>query len=200
MLDLLEVSVEPGFQLRQRQVRGVATVELCERQTKLGAKLFQSKFRKTRLAEDIICCLPNGGQVVYQSPRPVKDNIPNHVCTLAINVRVSSVEFGATFSGETIYARENKKYHLLPAIGDPILRALFERKLTFMRRPKGIKTKKSVAKRFKITATGKVMRMRAGKRHLLQGKSPKRRRSLGTSKLVNTTDVYRIKQNLPFSH
>jgi large subunit ribosomal protein L35 len=69
-----------------------------------------------------------------------------------------------------------------------------------MRRPKGIKTKKSVAKRFKITATGKVMRMRAGKRHLLQGKSPKRRRSLGTSKLVDPTDVYRIKQNLPFSH
>ena len=27
-----------------------------------------------------------------------------------------------------------------------------------MRRPKGIKTKKSVAKRFKITATGKVLR------------------------------------------
>jgi len=69
-----------------------------------------------------------------------------------------------------------------------------------MRRPKGIKTKKSVAKRFKITATGKVMRMRAGERHLLQGKGPKRRRSLGTSKLVDSTDVYRIKQNLPFSH
>ena len=69
-----------------------------------------------------------------------------------------------------------------------------------MRRPKGIKTKKSVAKRFKITATGKVMRMRAGKRHLLQSKGPKRRRSLGTSKLVDPTDVYRIKQNLPFSH
>ena len=39
-----------------------------------------------------------------------------------------------------------------------------------MRRPKGIKTKKSVAKRFKITGTGKVMRSRAGKRHLLQTK------------------------------
>ena len=68
-----------------------------------------------------------------------------------------------------------------------------------MRRPKGIKTRKSVAKRFKITARGKVMRSRAGKRHLLQGKKPKRRRSLGTSTLVDPTDVYRIKQNLPFS-
>jgi large subunit ribosomal protein L35 len=69
-----------------------------------------------------------------------------------------------------------------------------------MRRPKGIKTKKSVAKRFKITGTGKVMRSRAGKRHLLQTKGPKRRRSLGTSKQVDATDAYRILQNLPFSH
>jgi large subunit ribosomal protein L35 len=69
-----------------------------------------------------------------------------------------------------------------------------------MRRPKGIKTKKSVAKRFKITARGKVMRSRAGKRHLLQTKNSKRRRSLGKSKQVDSTDAYRILQNLPFSH
>ena len=69
-----------------------------------------------------------------------------------------------------------------------------------MRRPKGIKTRKAVAKRFKITATGKVMRSRAGKRHLLQTKGPKRRRSLGTAKLVGPTDTYRIIQNLPFGH
>lgn len=69
-----------------------------------------------------------------------------------------------------------------------------------MRRPKGIKTKKSVAKRFKITAGGKVLRARAGKRHLLQGKSPKRRRSMGGTVVVDPTDVYRIKQSLPFTH
>jgi len=68
-----------------------------------------------------------------------------------------------------------------------------------MRRPKGIKTKKSVAKRFKITATGKVLRSRAGRRHLLAGKSPKRRRSLRAGGQVHETDVYRIKQNLPFA-
>ena len=69
-----------------------------------------------------------------------------------------------------------------------------------MRRPKGIKTRKAVAKRFRITARGKVMRSRAGKRHLLQTKNPKRRRSLGTAKQVDPTDAYRILQNLPFSH
>ena len=69
-----------------------------------------------------------------------------------------------------------------------------------MRRPKGNRTRKAVAKRFKITGTGKVMRSRAGRRHLLASKSPKRRRNLGTSKQVDKTDTYRITQNLPFSH
>ncbi len=69
-----------------------------------------------------------------------------------------------------------------------------------MRRPKGIKTKKSVAKRFKITAGGKVLRKQAGRRHLCQTKSPKRRRNLRGSTVVHHTDEYRIKQNLPFSH
>ena len=67
-----------------------------------------------------------------------------------------------------------------------------------MRRPKGIKTRKSVTKRFKITATGKVMRSHAGRRHLAQTKNAKRLRSLGKAALVDKTDVYRIKQNLPF--
>jgi large subunit ribosomal protein L35 len=69
-----------------------------------------------------------------------------------------------------------------------------------MRRPKGIKTKKSVAKRFKITAKGKVLRSSAGKRHLLQTKGPKRRRALRGTSRVHYTDEYRIKQSLPFSH
>jgi large subunit ribosomal protein L35 len=68
-----------------------------------------------------------------------------------------------------------------------------------MRRPKGNKTRKAVAKRFKITATGKVLRRRAGRRHLLQGKHPKRRRSLRKATLVGPTDAYRVKQSLPFS-
>ncbi len=69
-----------------------------------------------------------------------------------------------------------------------------------MRRPKGIKTKKSVAKRFKLTARGKVLRARAGRRHLNQGKSAKRRRRLRSRATLGPTDVYRVTQNLPFSH
>ena len=69
-----------------------------------------------------------------------------------------------------------------------------------MRRPKGVKTRKAVAKRFKITAGGKILFHGAGRRHLLQGKSPKRRRSLRKGSVLAPTDVYRITQNLQFIH
>ena len=69
-----------------------------------------------------------------------------------------------------------------------------------MRRPKGVKTRKAVAKRFKITASGKVLFRGAGRRHLLQGKSPKRRRALRKASVLGAADTYRIVQNLPFSH
>ncbi len=68
-----------------------------------------------------------------------------------------------------------------------------------MRRPKGIKTRKSVSKRFKITSSGKVLFRGAGRRHLLQGKNSKRRRALRRASVLGPTDIYRIKQNLPFS-
>ena len=69
-----------------------------------------------------------------------------------------------------------------------------------MRRPKGVRTRKSVTKRFKISAGGKILFKGAGRRHLLQGKSAKRRRSLRKSSVLGPTDAYRITQNLPFSH
>jgi large subunit ribosomal protein L35 len=67
--------------------------------------------------------------------------------------------------------------------------------------PKSIarsKTRKSVAKRFKITARGKVLRARSSRRHLLSSKNAKRRRHLAKAALVDRTDVARIKANLPF--
>ena len=60
------------------------------------------------------------------------------------------------------------------------------------------KTKKSVAKRFKITGTGKILRQQASKRHLLAGKSAKRKRQLSKSTLVDKTDMNRVKDCLPF--
>jgi len=60
------------------------------------------------------------------------------------------------------------------------------------------KTRKSVSKRFKITGTGKVLRRRQGKRHLLQNKSRKRKRSLGKTVLVDKTDTAAVKANMPW--
>jgi len=67
--------------------------------------------------------------------------------------------------------------------------------------PKSIarsKTRKAVAKRFKITATGKVLRSQSSRRHLMSSKSAKRKRLLSKMARVDKTDEARIKANLPF--
>jgi len=61
------------------------------------------------------------------------------------------------------------------------------------------KTRKSVAKRFKVTGTGKILRRKQGARHLLQGKNSKRKRALGKSVVVAPADHRRIMENLPFA-
>ncbi|MCD6081646.1 50S ribosomal protein L35, partial [candidate division WOR-3 bacterium] len=40
-----------------------------------------------------------------------------------------------------------------------------------------LKTKKAVAKRFRITRSGKILRLRAGGSHLMRKKTAKRRRA-----------------------
>ena len=61
------------------------------------------------------------------------------------------------------------------------------------------KTRKAVAKRFKVTGSGKVLRRKQGKRHILQKKSRKRKRNLGKATLVSEADLKNVKENLPFS-
>ena len=61
------------------------------------------------------------------------------------------------------------------------------------------KTRKAVAKRFKVTGTGKVLRSHATRRHLMATKNAKRKRQLAKSAVVHKTDTKRIKVNLPFA-
>ncbi len=68
-----------------------------------------------------------------------------------------------------------------------------------MRRPKGIKTKKSIAKRFKVTATGKVLHAKAGRRHLLSSKNAKRRRRLAGGGQLSERETHKVLLNLPWS-
>jgi len=55
-----------------------------------------------------------------------------------------------------------------------------------------------VAKRFKITARGKVLRAQSSRRHLMASKRAKRKRQLSKMARVDRTDEARVKANLPF--
>ncbi len=59
-----------------------------------------------------------------------------------------------------------------------------------------MKTHKGAAKRFKLTGTGKIKRAKAFKSHILEKKSPKRKRNFRQDGLVDQADVKVIKQKL----
>ncbi len=59
------------------------------------------------------------------------------------------------------------------------------------------KTRKSVAKRFKKTGTGKIKRESAGRGHLFTNKSTKQKRRLRAGNLVSDADYKRIVDHLP---
>ncbi len=61
-----------------------------------------------------------------------------------------------------------------------------------------LKTHRGAAKRFKITASGKVMSGHAGARHILTSKTRKRKRKLGKQSVVADADVAHVKAMLPY--
>lgn len=61
-----------------------------------------------------------------------------------------------------------------------------------------LKTKKGVAKRFKITKSGKIKKRSANRGHLLSKKSSKRKRKLRKSSYLATVEEKRIKRLLPY--
>ena len=60
------------------------------------------------------------------------------------------------------------------------------------------RTKKSIAKRFKLTARGKLVRRTPGFRHLLGSKSTKQKRRATRDKLVAPGHAEALKRALPF--
>jgi large subunit ribosomal protein L35 len=60
------------------------------------------------------------------------------------------------------------------------------------------KTNKSIAKRFKLTATGKLMRRTPGFRHLLRSKSTKAKRRASRDKLVAPGHAEALMRAMPF--
>jgi large subunit ribosomal protein L35 len=61
-----------------------------------------------------------------------------------------------------------------------------------------LKTNRAAAKRFKISAGGKVLRRKAYKRHILTKKTTKRKRDLRRTGLVAAGDAAKIKTMLPY--
>ena len=60
-----------------------------------------------------------------------------------------------------------------------------------------MKSHRGAMKRFKKTGTGKIVRNKANKQHILTKKGPKRKRHLRQDTLVSKADEKRIKQLLP---
>ncbi len=58
------------------------------------------------------------------------------------------------------------------------------------------KTHKSTAKRFKVTGGGKIKRGNAFKSHILEKKSPKRKRAFRKASFVHKSDKAVVKKNL----
>ncbi|MEK7836459.1 MAG: 50S ribosomal protein L35 [candidate division NC10 bacterium] len=61
-----------------------------------------------------------------------------------------------------------------------------------------MKTKRAAAKRLKVTASGKLKRHSGWKSHLLEAKSPKRRRRLRQASLISAADQPRLKKLVPY--
>ncbi|HLE08814.1 MAG TPA: 50S ribosomal protein L35 [Thermodesulfobacteriota bacterium] len=62
-----------------------------------------------------------------------------------------------------------------------------------------MKTNKGTKKRFRITATGKIIRKKACTRHLLSAKSPSRKRRLRKAAVVEKANSRSIKRLLPYA-
>jgi large subunit ribosomal protein L35 len=61
-----------------------------------------------------------------------------------------------------------------------------------------MKTRRSAAKRYTLTAGGKVRYKKQGLRHILTKKSSKRKRNLRAPAILSSTETRRAKKLLPY--
>mgnify|MGYP001354213444 CR=1 FL=1 len=62
--------------------------------------------------------------------------------------------------------------------------------------PNKLKIHKGIRKRMRVTATGKILRKRPGKGHLMTTKNSKRRRRLSATVQVAKPEMYHIRKLL----
>jgi large subunit ribosomal protein L35 len=63
-----------------------------------------------------------------------------------------------------------------------------------------MKTHKAGAKRYRVTATGKIIRNQAGRNHINEKMTSKRKRQLDGPASVHETCLAKIKKELPYMH
>lgn len=61
-----------------------------------------------------------------------------------------------------------------------------------------MKTHRGAAKRVKLTGTGKIKRFKAYKSHILNKKTPKRKRKLRKAAILHKSDYKRVSSLLPY--
>lgn len=61
-----------------------------------------------------------------------------------------------------------------------------------------MKSNSGAKKRFKVTASGKIKRKKAGKSHILTKKSSKTKRKLGKATTVDKTQEKNVKRMIPY--
>ncbi|MDR1945801.1 MAG: 50S ribosomal protein L35 [Desulfovibrio sp.] len=61
-----------------------------------------------------------------------------------------------------------------------------------------MKSRRSAAKRFDVTGSGKLRRRRQNLRHILTKKNAKRKMRLGQATLVDAADVRNVRRMLPY--
>ena len=62
-----------------------------------------------------------------------------------------------------------------------------------------MKTRKAAAKRYSVTASGKIKYKRQGLRHILIKKSTKRKRKLRKAGIISPAEIKRIRKLLPYA-
>ncbi|MEE3717151.1 50S ribosomal protein L35 [Tumidithrix elongata RA019] len=62
-----------------------------------------------------------------------------------------------------------------------------------------LKTRKSAAKRFRVTGSGKIMRRHASKNHLLEHKTTCQKSRLSKMAVVDETDTDRVRAMMPYA-
>ncbi len=61
-----------------------------------------------------------------------------------------------------------------------------------------VKTRRGAAKRFKVTGSGRIVRAKAYRRHILTKMTRKRKRQLRQKTMVASADVAKVRKQIPY--